>query len=470
VNTLESDEETRGGAGSPSKAELFELIVESATDFAIFTIDPRRTVTSWNVGAERLFGYTEKEMLGSSGDIIFTPEDRADGAPEREVATADRDGRAVDERWHRRKDGSRFWAAGLMMPLRGNGRGFVKIARDRTEQHVAGERLRENEARFRLLATSIPQLVFIARPDGHRTWGSPQWIEYTGRSLEEGLDFGWLDAVHPDDRVLTQDAWREAQDKGECYVEHRVQRADGAYRWHQTRAKPLDRAVDASTDWVGTTTDIHDLRGLKDRQQVLMRELEHRTQNLLAVVQSMARRTIRSSSSLEAFGKEFEGRLHSLGRVQGLLARVDDHTIDLQTLVAAELAAHADGDEPQKIAFGGPRVSLSSAAAQAVGLGLHELATNAVKYGALAQPAGKLSVTWRFASEPPPPQIILEWVESGVAMPARSAAPRRGYGSELIERVLPLQLRAQTSLSFTEDGVRCTISVPMSESRAQLGA
>jgi PAS domain S-box-containing protein len=356
-----------------------------------------------------------------------------------------------------------------MMPLQRNGRGFVKIARDRTEPHVAGERLRENEARFRLLATSIPQMVFIARQDGCRTWGSPQWIEYTGRSLEAGLKFGWLDAVHPDDRLPTQHAWREAQDKGECYVEHRVQRADGAFRWHQTRAKPVNRDEAASTDWVGTTTDIHDLRGLKDRQQVLMRELEHRTQNLLAVVLAMARRTIRSSSSLEAFGKEFEGRLHSLGRVQGLLARVDDHTVDLQTLVAAELAAHADADEPQKIALGGPRVSLSSAAAQAVGLGLHELATNAVKYGALAQPAGKLSVNWRFASEAAPTQIILEWIESGVVMPARSAAPRRGYGSELIERALPLQLRAQTNLTFTEDGVRCTITVPLSEGRATPG-
>jgi PAS domain S-box-containing protein len=174
VETLGLAEKTRKGAGSPSKAELFELIVESATDFAIFTIDSRRVVTSWNVGAERLFGYAEKEMVGSSADVIFIPEDRADGAPEREVATADRDGRAVDERWHRRKDGSRFWAAGLMMPLQGNARGFVKIARDRTEQHVAGERLRENEARFRLLAISIPQLVFVARQDGHRTWGSPQ--------------------------------------------------------------------------------------------------------------------------------------------------------------------------------------------------------------------------------------------------------------------------------------------------------
>src|SRR4051812_36507932 len=264
----------------PSKDELFEIIIGSSIDFAIFTIDETGNVTSWNIGAERLFGYPEREMLGGCGDLIFTPEDRALGAPERERMVAIAEGRALDERWHQRKDGSRFWGAGLLMPLRG-APGFVKIARDRSEQHHVEECLRENEERFRLLATSIPQLVFLTRPDGNRTWGSPQWIAFTGLSLEESLKFGWLDAVHPDDRANTQAAWRDARQNGEYYVEHRVRRADGEYRWYQTRAKPLDGEGSAATDWVGTMTDIHDLRGLQDRQQVLMAELQHRTRNLL---------------------------------------------------------------------------------------------------------------------------------------------------------------------------------------------
>jgi len=155
--------------GVPTKEELFELMVESSTDFAIFTTDPEGATTSWNVGAERLFGYSAREMLSCSADLIFTPEDRSEGAPERERLAARTHGRATDERWHQRKDGSRFWASGLMMPLR-VGSGFVKITRDRTEQHLAGERLRENEQRFRILATSVPQLVFLTRSDGSRTW------------------------------------------------------------------------------------------------------------------------------------------------------------------------------------------------------------------------------------------------------------------------------------------------------------
>jgi len=447
----------------PNKEELFELVVESSIDFAIFSVDPNGFTTSWNVGAERLFGFAEDQMLGRSADVIFTPEDRAKAAPQKERSEARMNGRATDERWHQRRDGSRFWASGLMMPLRGKGAGFVKITRDRTEQHQASERLRENEQRFRLLATSIPQLVFLTRPDGDRTWPSPQWIEFTGLSFEASLGMGWLDAVHPDDREATQEAWREARFRGEYYIEHRVRRAvDGDYLWHQTRAKPLEGESAASSDWVGTMTDIDDLRGLQGRQHVLMAELQHRTRNLISVVQSIANQTIRSSSSLEAFGTQFGSRLRALSRVQSLLARVEDQFIDLHTLVNAELAAHSEDDlASSKIKIGGPAVTLPATAAQALGLALHELATNAIKYGALAQPGGKLEVRWELMATKPTPEVILEWRESGVAMPPSKSPDRKGYGSELIERALPYQLRAKTKLEFGSDGVRCAILVPV---------
>jgi PAS domain S-box-containing protein len=448
----------------PNRDELFELVVESSIDFAIFTIDCQGLTTSWNVGAERLFGYAEDQMLGHSADVIFTAEDRAAAAPENERSEASIHGRAADERWHQRKDGSRFWASGLMMPLRGRDAGFVKITRDRTEQHQAGERLREKEQRFRLLATSIPQLVFLTRPDGNRTWPSPQWIAFTGLGHDASLGLGWLEAVHPDDREATQTAWREARSRGEYYVEHRVRReADGEYLWHQTRAKPLEGETAASSDWVGTMTDIDDLRGLQSRQHVLMAELQHRTRNLLSVVQSIANHTIRSSTSLEAFGTRFGSRLRALSRVQSLLARVEDQVIDLHALVTAELAAHSEEDvESSKIRVSGPSVALPPTAAQALGLALHELATNAVKYGALAQPTGKLEVTWELKAKKPTSEIALEWRESGVSMPEVGSPKRKGYGSELIERALPYQLRAKTHLEFGPDGVRCAIRVPVS--------
>jgi two-component sensor histidine kinase len=282
--------------------------------------------------------------------------------------------------------------------------------------------------------------------------------------LDKSLGLGWLEAVHPDDREATRAAWVEARRSGEYFIEHRVRcAADGEYRWHQTRAHPVEGGSEhESLDWVGAMTDIHDLRDLKDRQQVLMAELQHRTRNLLAVVQAIAARTIQKSRSLTAFRTEFEARLRALGRVQDLIAGAKHQDIDLRTLVATELSAHGDASAAsRKIRIEGPPVALSSMAAQALALALHELATNAVKYGALAQASGRLSVVWRSEGTQAERRLALEWRESGVTMPCPSASGREGFGSELIRRALPYQLQADTTLEFLSDGVRCTISSPV---------
>src|ERR1700709_521535 len=218
--------------GTPAEdADLLRLIFESATDFAVFAEDASGSGIRWNRGAERVTGYSENEIIGHSGDVIFTPEDRAAGAPQHERSQALLAGRSEDERWHQRKDGTRFWGSGLMTPLR-TGNGFVKIMRDRTAQHASEREVKESEGRFSMLATSIPQLVFRSHNDGSRSWGSPQWELYAGLSDADSRGFGWLESVHPDDREMTRSRWTHAQVSGEYYVEHRIRRhADGEYRW-----------------------------------------------------------------------------------------------------------------------------------------------------------------------------------------------------------------------------------------------
>jgi PAS domain S-box-containing protein len=444
--------------GGPRSDELLRLIFDSATDFAIFSTDQSGLVTTWNPGAERLLGYSEEEIIGRSCDIIFTAEDLAAGAAQNERDQAATLGRAEDERWQQRKNGSLFWASGLMMPLADRS-GFAKILRDRTEAHRAENLLRESEERFRLLASSIPQLVFLTRPDGNRTWPSPQWIDFTGQGFDSSLGFGWYESIHSEDRTATREAWRSAQESGEYYAEHRVRRSDGIYRWHQTRARPIDQGEEANADWVGTMTDIHDMRAMQDRQQVLLAELQHRTRNLLAVVQAIARQTMRSSTSLGAFSAEFTSRLEALSRVQALLARVDRRDIALNEIVTAELRAHIDELSDQKVKVYGPPVSVPAASAQALALALHELATNAVKYGALLYPEGRLEVRWRVEAGTDQKELVLEWQETGVKMPSERSR-QKGYGSELIERALPYQLNARTSLDFTDQGVHCVVRVP----------
>src|SRR5829696_5882840 len=143
--------------------QRFERLVEAAKDYAIFMTDADGRVSTWNEGAERLFGYGEAEIVGEDASVLFTPEDREDDAPERELQKARKEGRAEDERWHMRKDGSRFWASGFVRPAfdeRDNLIGFSKVARDLTERKRAEETLEEVRlAERQRLARDLHDLV-----------------------------------------------------------------------------------------------------------------------------------------------------------------------------------------------------------------------------------------------------------------------------------------------------------------------
>jgi PAS domain S-box-containing protein len=451
-------------------AERLRLIVENARDYAILITDPQDLITGWFPGAAAVFGWSADEMIGRPGSILFTPEDREVGEPEKETNVACTEGIAPNVRWHLRKDGGRVFLDGQTIALRypdGRLRGFLKIGQDITERRAAQEQLARSEALFRTLATGIQQLVFLSRPDGSRTWVSPQWIEFTGLSLEESVDFGWLAAIHPEDREQTRHRWAAAQALGDYYIEHRVLRAsDGAYRWHQTRARPFDPESRTTSEWVGASTDVHDLRELQEHQAVLVAELQHRTRNLIAVVRSLADRTLADSPSLD----EFRGRLAALARVQGLFSRKEaGQKATFDELIRMELtglgAIDAEGHRPQVTLDGPKGVRLRSAMVQTLALALHELATNAVKYGALARPEGRLVVRWRVEhGADAEAQLQVVWQESGVAVPLGPEGQplRTGYGRELIERALPYQLGAGTTYALTPEGVRCTITLPLS--------
>ena len=153
----------QGDAMLRESEENLRLLIESATDYAIFTISSEGFVKSWNPGAERIFGYSEKEIVGQNHSILFTPEDRAEGVPYGEMDTALRKGRAEDERWHLRKGGSRFYASGIMQPLADPMAGFVKIARDMTERIQAEQTMRDKEILQKLVGAQEDERRRIAR-------------------------------------------------------------------------------------------------------------------------------------------------------------------------------------------------------------------------------------------------------------------------------------------------------------------
>jgi two-component system CheB/CheR fusion protein len=179
---------------------------------------------------------------------------------------------------------------------------------------------------------------------------------------------------------------------------------------------------------------------------------------VLGLVRSLVRRTAETSTSAEEYAAHLEGRISALARTQGFTLRRPAAGVDLEELVDAELIAHAVRDGKVKTA--GPAVRLRAKAAETLGLALHELATNAVKFGALAAPEGRITITWRKETDRPDPSVRLEWIEEGVPSCPQSPV-HRGFGRELIERTVPYELRGSSRLSFEPGGVHCVIDIPL---------
>ncbi|MEN2786559.1 sensor histidine kinase [Sphingomonas qilianensis] len=308
----------------------------------------------------------------------------------------------------------------------------------------------------------IPQLIWRATDKGDWTWCSAQWMAYTGQSQNESHAAGWLEALHPEDRAAAQDSWKEAVSSNSFEIEYRIYNVGrDSYRWFQTRATSVFGNNGQIIEWLGTSTDIHHLRQLQAQQKILVAELQHRTRNLLYVVQEIAGQLIGMSTSLSDFETRFQDRLAALSRVQGLISRAEHEPITIGRLIQMELEALGATLASDRIALNGPEVQMDSAVVQTMALAIHELATNARKYGALATPHGFLFVTWR-VHEGAPRNLWLEWIERGImGNRGSSTGQHRGFGRQLIEDALPYQFGASTSLTISQDEVVCIVNLPL---------
>lgn len=230
---------------------------------------------------------------------------------------------------------------------------------------------------------------------------------------------------------------------------------DGEERWLAHTEFPLCDAQGQVQRIGGIGSDVTEAKRTTERQDVLVKELQHRSRNLLGVVTSLATRTIGQGASVESF----TARLKALSRAQALLSQSGGDAVEVGAMVRAELAAYADA--ATRVSVSGPRVLLGSEQVQNFALALHELATNAAKYGALLAPTGRLSVSWeRARAGGEAEHLALTWIESGVPVEPE-ATRRQGFGRELIERALAYALRARTAYELGPDGVRCRIEMPL---------
>lgn len=208
-----------------------------------------------------------------------------------------------------------------------------------------------------------------------------------------------------------------------------------------------------------TFIDVTAITRAEERQRLLLAELQHRVRNTLGVVRSIARRSAETSTSVEEYASHLDGRLNAFARMQAMVTRDPDGGVDLEYLVVEELLGY-NAREGEQLRVSGPQVRLQPKAAETFALALHELATNAIKYGALSQPGGKVDVSWQLDDAADPTQLIFEWRERGG--PAVAQPKRKGFGSELLERTLAFELKSKTTLTFNRSGLHCTIAIPLS--------
>jgi len=243
-------------------------VVDSARDFAIIASDLDGKVIEWSHGAERVLGWSEAETLGQSAGLIFTPEDRAAGVPEEEMRGAREHGRAMDERWHLHKDGRRLWSSGEMSPLNdaaGQHIGYVKILRDRTEQHLAGKALEEAEFALRWAQEAGGVGVFHIGADGivHAT---PQFCRIYGVASDEPAPAALFEAlVIDEDRHLASQMGSRGDGSAPLDVEYRIRRADtGEIRWIARKGE-IQRDDDGTpVRFAGVARDITEERTSRD--------------------------------------------------------------------------------------------------------------------------------------------------------------------------------------------------------------
>ena len=338
---------------------------------------------------------------------------------------------------------------------------IAALAQASREISVRTSALRDSELRWRSIAETLPNLVWTDLPDGECDWLSSQWGKYTGIPEQELLGLNWVDRVlHPDDRERTLACWRAAcEDRGEYDIEYRIRRHDGQYRWFKTRGVPVRDASGKIIYWFGTCTDIEDIRSAERREQLLMQEVNHRAKNMLSLVQAIARQT--AFKSPQEFISRFDARLQALAASQNLLVKSGWKEVPLESLVRTQLAHFADVLDT-RIILAGPSLKIKVAAAQALGVILHELSTNAAKYGALSAASGRVSIDWNVQNlDGGSAKFIMSWREHGGPSPQPPA--KRGFGSTVLERFARTSLSADTSIDFANTGVLWKLNCAIEE-------
>ncbi|WP_375778772.1 PAS domain S-box protein [Bradyrhizobium sp. ma5] len=356
------------------------------------------------------------------------------------------------------------WIKAVSQPRydeRGQHVGFIGVAHDITSEKQAEIELRASEERFRLMLDSAPVMIWMSDSDGRCVHLNQMLREFWHVSDQEAQGFDWSNTLHPEDRPNVVGRVSLAlEERSGFALKARYLDASGHYRILDTSAHPRFSASGEFVGMIGANVDVTERDEAERARELLVDELNHRVKNTLAIVQAIAHQTFRNNADPVEARHAFEGRLIALGRAHDLLTKANWENASLADLTEATLDAR--GVNADRISLDGPRVLLTPKQAVSIAMALHELRTNATKYGALSNEAGLVRVEWNWTSDARP-QLRIVWRESGG--PAVSRPTRRGFGSTLLERTLAHDLDGEVSVQFDPGGLLCRIAVPLDGSQ-----
>ncbi len=428
----------------------------------------------------KLTGYDRDEIIGGNCRFLQGPETcRADIDAIR-AAIAARTPIEIDL-LNYRKDGSTFWNRLLISPVFGadgqltyyfasqfdvtlERERLVRLQRDRAEleaevaQRNVALQASEERLRFALEAGQLGSWS-INLETGYLT-ASDRCKAICGRQPDDPLSLEDLRAsIHPDDRAAQQAAIEQAiANRSFLDAEYRLTTPAGEERWIQIRGKAHYRADGTPIFITGTSQDITERRAVQSHRALLTRELHHRVQNTLASLQAVVSQTMRRANSLQDAAATLTARIQAMSAANTLLITEEFDSVSMHDLVMRSLTPFGVEDA-DRFHLSGPDLRLPPQVVVAYALALHELATNAAKYGALSNATGVVEVTWSITGETAHPLLHMLWRERGgpPVVPPR----RTSFGTQLIKRVLASEIGGQVDVNFRHEGIVFTAVVPL---------
>lgn len=427
--------------------------IVSHSDDAIFTTTLAGTVTSWNKGAQHLFGYSAEQIIGQPVLRLVPPQNSSEQISALETIMRGETIAPYDTRRLNRNGEDIHVSLSVSPIMNANGEviGASTIARDITERRRHTEALRQNEARLRLALRSARAGAWdLDIPKDELHWSQEMFLLY-GVDPARGVPSrkerdAFIDPAH---RERVRAEYEQALRAGGSFtLEFPIHRKDGSVIWTSVAGDILKDETGQPVSARGIDQDITERKTWETRQNALLRELSHRVKNMLAVIQSMTRQTLRSHRDPETFIEMFEGRIHSLALSHSLLTDGEWRGATVTDIFRRQLAGMVEGIE-ERFVLSGPNVLLPADAATQFGLVLHELGVNAVKFGALSRPEGTVHVVWTMKDG----KLHITWRERGG--PEITGRPAyAGFGTALM-----LSSAVNVSRRFTRTGLVCRFEI-----------